>query len=124
MALSSRIMKSYHEHRETWSETSCVPKHVNAHSFTSGDFSRLTFDVAVRPHSSITVVVLFHSDGRILQAWTSCSPVTDPSIGETEAAFLALSKAKEASLSTFILTGDFTIVLEHLQTVGKLPSLH
>lgn len=48
---------------------------------------------------------------------------SDPLVGEATTTLLALSKAKEADLSNFILAGDYSIVLEHLQAQGRRLSL-
>lgn len=123
LALAFRILKLHREHKKAWTESSRVPKHINANNFAMGDFSKLTFDVAVRPLLSTAAAVLFHSDGHILRAWSSSSREVDPSIGKATAAYLALPEAKEASLSNLILADDSSIVLENLQAAGKLPSL-
>lgn len=66
--------------------------------------------------------MLFHSDGNILNAMTAKSSTVDLLIGEAEAAFLAISKAKDLHLSNLIFTGDSVLVVDslHLASLSLL----
>lgn len=119
LILSRQVLKNYHEHVAAWRVSPCLRQPVPAHSFAMNDFSKMTFDMAIRPHFSMAAVVLFHSNGAILKAWTQKSSNTNPLIGEVEATLLAISKAFDFDPSKLILAGDSSLVIESLQMRGQ-----
>ncbi|KAB1225865.1 hypothetical protein CJ030_MR1G027864 [Morella rubra] len=74
----------------------------------------MTFDVAIRESSFMSAIILFHSDGDILLAWTQEFVSTDPLVGEAEAAPLALTKASDLHISTLLFQGDSQILMESI----------
>ncbi|KAB1227185.1 hypothetical protein CJ030_MR1G029015 [Morella rubra] len=62
----------------------------------------------------MSAVILFHSNGDILRAWTQESVSTDPLVGEAEAALLALTKASDLHISNLLFQGDSQILMESI----------
>lgn len=102
-----QILNCYREHIAAWRALPRLQKKVPANCFIQGDFHRTTSDVVIWPKFSMSVAVLFHSNGDIFCVWTKLLSVMDPLIGEAETALLAFSKAQELKTSHLWLEGDF-----------------
>lgn len=82
--LLGKILHCHKEHSAAWRVSPRLLNKVPATSFLLGNFHRMTFDVAIRPFFYMSTVVLFHSNGDILCAWTLQSSSSDPLIGEAD----------------------------------------
>ncbi|KAB1222715.1 hypothetical protein CJ030_MR2G022154 [Morella rubra] len=61
--LLQQILHTHKEHRAAWQVAPKLLQKVKAPSFLPGNSLRMTFDVAIRASSSVSAVILFHSNG-------------------------------------------------------------
>lgn len=91
-----------------------------AHCVVSGDFSRMTFSMAIHPNFAMCAAILFLPNGLIDRAWTHYLTVTDPLLRKAEAALLAISKAHDLQISNLLFEGDSSTIIENLQVLFVL----
>ncbi|XP_059440508.1 uncharacterized protein LOC132172957 [Corylus avellana] len=90
-------------HLKAWLDSAFVPE---AWSPPPLGFLKANFDVAIRPLFSVAAVVLNDHTGLIVAVCTKKLPHLDATVGEANAALLAVSFAADFGCSSILLEGD------------------
>jgi hypothetical protein len=80
----------------------------------AGSF-KVNFNTAIIDLFSVQAVVCRDEKGSIISSCYQYSPPCEPSVGEAQAALLAISLASSSKLVNFVLEGDSAIVINSLK---------